>query len=140
MEIFVKYLEMTPVEAIQTATGNGTISIQRDDIGTLAKGKLADVIVVDGDPTVDIRVLQDRSRLHHVFKAGTEIDLRRPWPHRYVHPKERVTQYSRETLTWQRAMSIEEEGDGHNSARVRPEQPSDDLMAPALGSSCPCSM
>jgi len=138
MEIFVKYLEMTPIEAIQTATANGALSMQRDDVGTLEKGKLADVLVVDGDPTVDIRVLQDKSRLHHVFKAGTEVDLKRPWPHRFVFPKERVSTYSRETLTWERAMALVggERATGGSAA----EPATDELMAPALTSSCPCSM
>lgn len=136
MEIFVRYLELTPLEAIRTATANGALAMQRDDIGTLEKGKLADVLVVDGDPTVDIRLLQDRSKLHHVFKAGTEVDLQRPWPHRYVFPKERVSQYSRDTLTWDRAMSL----DGGETPDAPAAAGSDELMAPALTSSCPCSM
>lgn len=139
MEIFVKYLEMTPVEAIQTATANGALAMQREDLGTLEKGKMADVLVIEGDPTEDIKVLQDRRRLHHVFKAGQEVDLRRPWPHRYVFPKERVSAYSRETLTWERAMALEEGGDvGAPRAEAGPAD--DDLNAPALVSSCPCSM
>ncbi len=136
MELFVRYLEMTPLEAIQTATGNGQLAMRRDDVGVLAKGKLADVLVVDGDPTLDIRILQDRTRLHHVFKAGTEVDLHRPWPQRRLHPKERVSQYSQRLLTWELATAWE---NGDRPLDGPPEE-GEDLLTPALTSSCPCSM
>jgi imidazolonepropionase-like amidohydrolase len=32
-------------------------------VGTLAKGHLADLVIVDGDPLADVRVLQARERL-----------------------------------------------------------------------------
>jgi imidazolonepropionase-like amidohydrolase len=41
----------------------------QDRIGTLAPGKLADLVIVDGDPLRDIAVLQDRARLT-VMKGG----------------------------------------------------------------------
>jgi imidazolonepropionase-like amidohydrolase len=132
MEIFVKYLEMTPIEALATATGNARVAIRRDDLGTIADGLLADIIVVEGDPTRDIRVLQDRRRLKHVFKGGKEIDLARPWPQRTVFAKERVSQQSHEILTWDLAMSF---ADGTGS----PESPEEELIG-AYVSSCPCSM
>jgi imidazolonepropionase-like amidohydrolase len=34
-------------------------------------GKVADVLVVDGDPLQDIAVLQQRERLHLIMKDGT---------------------------------------------------------------------
>ena len=47
---------MTPHEALRCATANGAKSLGMDrDIGTLQAGKLADVIVIDGDPLKDIR-------------------------------------------------------------------------------------
>ena len=39
-------------------------------VGTLEEGKLADLLVVDGDPTADIRVLQDHARITTVMKDG----------------------------------------------------------------------
>jgi imidazolonepropionase-like amidohydrolase len=41
----------------------------QDRIGTLERGKLADLVVVNGDPLRDIGVLQDRQRLS-VMKGG----------------------------------------------------------------------
>jgi hypothetical protein len=49
-------------------------------LGTLEKDKLADVIVVDGDPLADIAVLQDLSKIKAVMKGGVLIDTDRPWP------------------------------------------------------------
>jgi len=41
-------------------------------LGTLAPGTAADLVIVDGDPMQDIRVLQDHARLT-VMKAGQVI-------------------------------------------------------------------
>jgi hypothetical protein len=47
----------TPVEAIEIATANGAELLgEGERIGTLAPGKQADVVVVDGDPSTDIRL------------------------------------------------------------------------------------
>ena len=47
---------LTPHEALRCATANGAKSLGMDrDIGTLEPGKLADVIVIDGNPLQDIR-------------------------------------------------------------------------------------
>jgi imidazolonepropionase-like amidohydrolase len=42
------------------------------DAGRLTKGKLADLLIVDGDPLADITLLRDPVRLR-VFKGGGEI-------------------------------------------------------------------
>jgi imidazolonepropionase-like amidohydrolase len=62
---------LTANEAIQAATGAAAklLGLQ-DEIGTLEVGKLADVIVVAGDPLADITVLQQLERITHVFKDG----------------------------------------------------------------------
>jgi imidazolonepropionase-like amidohydrolase len=44
-----------------------------DKIGTLEAGKLADVIVVDGDPLEDITVLRNRKNILKVYKGGNEV-------------------------------------------------------------------
>ena len=48
---------MTPLQALKTATINPARYLGMDaDLGSLEAGKLADVIVIDGDPLTDIRV------------------------------------------------------------------------------------
>ena len=41
-----------------------------DEFGTLEIGKLADVLVVDGDVSKNIRLLEDRSRFIAVMQGG----------------------------------------------------------------------
>jgi len=47
---------MTPHEALRCATSNGAAYLGMDrDLGTLEPGKLADIVVIDGDVLSDIR-------------------------------------------------------------------------------------
>jgi imidazolonepropionase-like amidohydrolase len=70
IQVFVDVIGFSPVEAIACATRNGAALMRMQDrIGTLEQGKLADLVVVDGDPANDVAVLQDRSRLS-VMKGG----------------------------------------------------------------------
>ena len=41
-----------------------------DELGAIRENMLADLIVVDGDPTVDIAVLQEPARLAAIMKGG----------------------------------------------------------------------
>ena len=52
-----------------TKTG-AEIMGREDEIGTLESGKLADVLVVDGDVIQDVTVLEDRSRFIAVMQGG----------------------------------------------------------------------
>ena len=45
---------LTPMQAITNATANAARLLKLDDRGVLAAGKLADLVVLDGDPTADI--------------------------------------------------------------------------------------
>lgn len=57
--------------ALHAATGNAARALGWDDrLGTLATGKLADLIVLDGDPLDDLRLLADRKSLRWVMKGG----------------------------------------------------------------------
>lgn len=69
LEIYVD-LGMTPMEAILTTTRNAAEAIWMPDVGTLEPGKLADFIVVDGNPLEDVRILQDQDRILQVYKGG----------------------------------------------------------------------
>ncbi len=53
-------LGMEPIEALRTATTTPAEVMGRGDLGRVAEGALADLIVIDGDPLADIR------RLRHV--------------------------------------------------------------------------
>jgi len=70
LEYFVTLFGMSNAEALLCATRNGGLAFDaRGNLGTLAPGALADLVVVDGDPLADIRVLQDHARLA-VMKDG----------------------------------------------------------------------
>jgi imidazolonepropionase-like amidohydrolase len=62
---------MSPMQALQAATGWAAECLGiADDVGTIRPGKLADLVVVEGDPLQDITVLQDLQRMRMVFKEG----------------------------------------------------------------------
>ncbi len=62
---------MTPMEAIVAGTGEAAACCGIDgEVGTLEAGKLADIIVVDGNPLQDITILQERERVRLVMKGG----------------------------------------------------------------------
>ena len=62
---------MSPMEAILTSTSAAAQLIGIDDqVGTLARGKEADLVLIDGNPLSKIEVLRDRSRIVGVMKAG----------------------------------------------------------------------
>ena len=64
-------LGLTPIEAVQAAT---TVAADlmgwSDRIGSIEKGKFADLIAVDGDPLQDISVLQ---HVKFVMKGGEQV-------------------------------------------------------------------
>ncbi len=64
----------TPMEAIVAATRTGAECLDMSrEIGTIEVGKYADLVVVDGDPLADIRVLQDGTKIAQVFKGGHKV-------------------------------------------------------------------
>jgi imidazolonepropionase-like amidohydrolase len=62
---------LTPLQALRAATGWGAECLGRErDIGTVEKGKLADLVVLSRDPLADVTILQDRERIALVLKGG----------------------------------------------------------------------
>ena len=62
---------LTPLQALQAATGWAAECLGWErDLGTVEKGKLADLIVVDGDPLGDVTMLQNPERIALVLKGG----------------------------------------------------------------------
>jgi imidazolonepropionase-like amidohydrolase len=70
LEYFVKYLNMTPMEALISATRWGGQIMMRKDLGEVREGWLADLLLVDGDPLANISVLQDKTKLLAIMKDG----------------------------------------------------------------------
>jgi len=105
MEVFVDELGLTPIEAITCATKNNAIAMRmEDELGVIAEGYRADVLVVDGDPGADVTVLQDRSSLRAVIARGEPVDLAAPMPERRAIPGEQVGMWAGEALTYERAV------------------------------------
>ena len=100
MEIFVTHIGMSPLEAITCGTKNAAFAIDSANVGTLEPGKYADVLVVDGDPLKDIRILQDKSKIRAVFKEGAAVDLERP-AHIEKYPWERIMTVSGSELYYE---------------------------------------
>lgn len=71
---------LTPLEAIYAATGLAARAIGRaSTLGSLEAGKLADLVIVDGDPLTDITLLQDSARLWLVMQGGRPVAGASSW-------------------------------------------------------------
>jgi imidazolonepropionase-like amidohydrolase len=76
LEIFVKHGGYSPMEAIVAATRDNALAVGLDgQVGEVAPGRLADIIVLDKDPIADITVLQGGKYLTRVIKDGRLVDL-----------------------------------------------------------------
>lgn len=71
LQYFVELFGMSPAEALLCATRDGGAAVDRGGmLGTLEAGTYADLVIVDGNPLEDIRVLQEHSRITAVMKDG----------------------------------------------------------------------
>ncbi|MCB1275697.1 amidohydrolase family protein [Prosthecobacter sp.] len=71
LTFFVNYVGFTPLQTITCATLGGAKMMGRaHELGTLEKGKLADVLVVNGDVLQDISILENRDNLLAVMQGG----------------------------------------------------------------------
>lgn len=69
---FVEYYSYTPAEALCAATMlGGQLMGMGDELGLVREGYIADLILINGDPTGDISIMTDRSKLHMIMQAGT---------------------------------------------------------------------
>ena len=60
-------------DAIVAATRGGAVACGLDELGVVAPGAIADLLVVDGDPLADVAVLADPDRIHLVLQAGIPV-------------------------------------------------------------------
>lgn len=71
IEYFVDMLGMSPMEAIQAATKyGGQLMGMGHELGLVKEGYLADMLLVDGDPLTDVRILQDKKRIVAIMQDG----------------------------------------------------------------------
>jgi imidazolonepropionase-like amidohydrolase len=70
IRLFVDHLGYSPIEALVAATQYGG-QLMDLEVGLLKEGYLADVIVVKGDPTQDVRVLEDADAITHIVLGGS---------------------------------------------------------------------
>jgi imidazolonepropionase-like amidohydrolase len=62
---------LTPLQAIEAGTRNAAIALQlEENFGTIQKGKVADLLVLDGDPSTEIK---NTRKIEAVYKAGKKI-------------------------------------------------------------------
>jgi imidazolonepropionase-like amidohydrolase len=82
MEIFTTLLGLSPLQAIHANTLAATRLLSRygHEVGKLEVGRLADVLVVPGNPLDDIRILQRPTSFDYIFKGGQPIDRKPPAP------------------------------------------------------------
>jgi imidazolonepropionase-like amidohydrolase len=71
---------MNPMQALQAATGWAAECLGReDDLGTVQKSKLADLVVARSDPLADIASLRDPKNIALVVKDGVIAANRLDW-------------------------------------------------------------
>ena len=71
LQLFVDLLGYAPVEALAAATRlGGQLMGMGDELGLLAPGYLADLLVVRGNPAEDVALLQDAANLEWIVQGG----------------------------------------------------------------------
>jgi imidazolonepropionase-like amidohydrolase len=71
LELFVRHFGYTPTEALLAATKlGGQIMGLGHELGQIRAGYLADLLLVDGDPSRDVALLQDKTRLLAIMQGG----------------------------------------------------------------------
>jgi imidazolonepropionase-like amidohydrolase len=103
LELLMVYAGLTELEAIRAGTKDAAMTTSLgDQVGEVAAGKRADLLVVNGDPSTNIRVLVDKRNIEVVIKDGivVQFDEERVEP-RWQHP-ERVMTFSLDDLTYDR--------------------------------------
>ncbi len=74
LEFYVKRMGIAPLDVIRWATAHGAeLAGRGDELGTVEPGKLADLLVVDGDPSTDVAVLREERNLLAIVKGGAFV-------------------------------------------------------------------
>ena len=74
LKLMVDIFDFTPMQAIASATKIGAEALGIEDkIGTVEEGKLADLLIIKGNPAENISVLLNKENMEHVIKEGKLI-------------------------------------------------------------------
>jgi len=108
IELLMEIAGLSAMEAIQAATSNAAVVLGlAGKVGVVKEGFLADLILVDGDPLGDVRILQDRARISAVISRGQRVDLSyrqsRPYNRAQVISAGRITR----AMVWEQPSADE---------------------------------
>lgn len=71
LELWVRHFGYTPNDVLHAATAlGGQLMDMGDELGLVKENYLADLLLVDGDPTQDVAILQDQNRLKIIMQNG----------------------------------------------------------------------
>jgi metal-sulfur cluster biosynthetic enzyme len=104
----MKYAGVSELEAIREATCDaGVVLGLEGEVGAVAPGMLADLLVVDGDPRKDITVLQESARIETIVLDGEIVEVDRDldsWPNlpSYSYASRYLTQEAAKAATGER--------------------------------------
>jgi imidazolonepropionase-like amidohydrolase len=64
---------LSAMEGIVAATQGSARALGLDDVGAIEPGAVADLLIVDGDPLVDVEVLHAADRIWMVMRSGEPV-------------------------------------------------------------------
>ncbi len=100
LEVFVRDIGLTPLEAIKAGTSEAARGLNLyGETGALEAGRLADIIVVEGDVSRDVTRLSSHDNIRHVMLDGKLLNLP-PLSQRADPPGWRVSHYGNRILHW----------------------------------------
>jgi imidazolonepropionase-like amidohydrolase len=100
LQVFVEDLGMTPLEAINSATEQGARALKLEgELGCIAPGYLADILIFNGEPEKTITQLGEQERFRYIIKDGGVVNTETPLPSDWQLPGWRVSEYSEQVLT-----------------------------------------
>ena len=109
LDVFVRELGLTPLEAIKCATSEAARGLQLyGETGAIVEGRLADILVVAADVARDVTSLGDPDNMRHVILNGAKVDLPPAAPRRDP-PGWRVSNYGSHILHWRDCQPTSEE-------------------------------